>query len=738
MRVEIEQIQTANVWHFSSAPELRIYALADFFSDDGDYVPRGTVGTDEPHLKVQCTLENDTVQIPTFEIDSTPIDPPAYYTAIFVAGSRKTPYLSNFAVPAEPEATTWPTLRTFQRIGRMRYVNPPLAQLQAMVASMIADALTFRSYGNEVDVGNVALSTDPLDPTFPIAVSTTDPVWQSLLSNPTTDLVINVKDFGAIGDGVVDDTAAIQAAIDSLHTSNASGTIFFPNGTYIVDGALQDIALSNSQIVLPKRSAAQKMIGIRLLGATPPAQAWPTDSGVIIKSTLATGNGAMIGVRASFGASVATANDIAHNGMTYVSLMLENLTFRLPANPTNSCLDLRFLPNVYIRSSVRIDVEGITASLNGTIPDVLCTEPTTATSYGLLTSVDYVPNLFMIDNLTIMGYYNGMRWGELVNADNITFGGCKVGIEMRGGSHCSYAKKLLFVSTAVLLKAEGRDPLFASTPATAPNETHITIEQFDYENSSGLMPWSITTAHISDASHYLFGDITWSSTVFPLLRVGGRNLRLQQTGKPWHSRYPYSNFTGGDLEAANHAVHEIYRGLPVSDDTAVSWLALTNHQSGLTNLLGIIAFDNDAIANGLNKRLAQIYSRTDGAINHGRLAFQTASGGVLADRGFIDRFGNWGLTKFLLQGEGPALTIAGNAIAPTFPCHIVGGAGPLKNITVPDGVVASTGTCMFLIIPSAAWTYDNTGNISTNGTAVSGRVMFAIYVPSQSKWSLSY
>ena len=42
--------------------------------------------------------------------------------------------------------------------------------------------------------------------------------------------VINVKAYEAIGDGVTDDTAAIQAAIDALGVKG--GIVFFPDGTY--------------------------------------------------------------------------------------------------------------------------------------------------------------------------------------------------------------------------------------------------------------------------------------------------------------------------------------------------------------------------------------------------------------------------------------------------------------------------------------------------------------------------
>lgn len=81
----------------------------------------------------------------------------------------------------------------------------------------------------------------------------------NILSNYST--YVNVADFGTFGNGISDDTKAIQAALDSLW--NTGGTIFFPVGTYLLTGSIR--FHSNQHLLFEKGARLLQGAGINNL-----------------------------------------------------------------------------------------------------------------------------------------------------------------------------------------------------------------------------------------------------------------------------------------------------------------------------------------------------------------------------------------------------------------------------------------------------------------------------------------
>ena len=70
--------------------------------------------------------------------------------------------------------------------------------------------------------------------------------------------IVSVKDFGAIGDGVANDTAAFQAAID------ASSTVYVPVGTYLVAGI---VPATHTRIIGENTSFSELRVATNNAGA---------------------------------------------------------------------------------------------------------------------------------------------------------------------------------------------------------------------------------------------------------------------------------------------------------------------------------------------------------------------------------------------------------------------------------------------------------------------------------------
>jgi hypothetical protein len=91
------------------------------------------------------------------------------------------------------------------------------------------------TYDNIVGINSIDIDASQVSYTPPFTNSVTTNVELKLAQT------VSVMDFGAVGDGVADDTAAIQAALDATNNGGAFGpftTVYFPTGEYKITATL--------------------------------------------------------------------------------------------------------------------------------------------------------------------------------------------------------------------------------------------------------------------------------------------------------------------------------------------------------------------------------------------------------------------------------------------------------------------------------------------------------------------
>jgi hypothetical protein len=189
-----------------------------------------------------------------------------------IAATQETDLLPNDRLPAESLETALDKVTMLtQQLGEesARSLKYPAsdAVMSAQVPAASARASKFLSF----DANGLPVATVGVDATTDIFTQSGTGAVPRSVNSKLRDTV-SAKDFGAVGDGATNDTAALQAAIDYCFSNSI--TLYIPSGTYSVTGlAVTGGGLQNKIL---------KIVGD---GFGNPFATWNFPSGTVIKST---------------------------------------------------------------------------------------------------------------------------------------------------------------------------------------------------------------------------------------------------------------------------------------------------------------------------------------------------------------------------------------------------------------------------------------------------------------------
>lgn len=334
-----------------------------------------------------------------------------------------------------------------------------------------------------------------------------DNTWASISASNSIN-VYNVKNYGAVGDGVTDDTAAIQSCINACDTGGG-GVVYFPNSVYIIAGAINPTynsqlyipfrvvtGTSRSQITFLGESSNSIPNGGGLLGASSVPN---TTSGAILKSTLATfttAGQAVIGTKVGFVNS------------TYLSA--KNLTIYVAHNPASSG---PVVGGISWKNGYDCQFDNIACSID--IDGYSSTLPSNDVT-GIELPDNGANEDYIISNCIVVGFRSGYKFGEHAMFHQASAMCCYYGLNIKSGYHNSGATRACLSWCAY--------DIFVSGSAPIPTLANFNI---DAEWQVTGTKWYDSVNTIYDNSNLLTGQVFY--TIIEA-SVGLNNSRFSMTG----------------------------------------------------------------------------------------------------------------------------------------------------------------------------------------------------------------
>ena len=336
-------------------------------------------------------------------------------------------------------------------------------------------------------------------------------------------LGINVFDFGAKGDGITDDTKAIQSAIDYL-ALRGGGKIFFPytkSGYRVASKGIDKIDGKSvrAQLVIPKGDANIELEGempcrflnsymVRSLedeknGFSPTTFGSLKNDNTFIFSDWESPE-VHNPTERPWSILAAPEGTIGKGKFSTFNFSIKNLEFRVPLNkdkmyPTQSCVNLQNVSRIHISDSQ--------FCLNEQVGDTFLNKElqfNPCHTSGVIASGDQNDNN-VLNNVAVQGFKYGFVLGEHVVANYLYVHNCEEGITFHDASHISTINHVVAQHNRVIVSTTTTE-LYGMEKGPC----YVKIDTLDFESGIGKKPEiSVLKYGVSDKENRLHGSLLW-------------------------------------------------------------------------------------------------------------------------------------------------------------------------------------------------------------------------------------